>query len=172
MFILSKADSQSIMVIKEALEEFKKISGLQLNLQKCEVYIYAINSHEKWLLADTLGMLLGSLPIKYLRSSSYCWETIILKLWCPLWQYCQQSSRLVNGGPWSLVLSLSIFRKGLECSVRAYNVQKQSFDWQNIINWLNFSNAWNSNCRTLLTLASRILSIVSGGRWTISYTNK
>lgn len=69
LFILSKTDTTSIMLIKEVLEEFKGLSGLLPNSQKCEVYTSGISSSVKSVLGDILGMLIGSLPVRYLGVS-------------------------------------------------------------------------------------------------------
>lgn len=66
LFILSKTDSPSVMVIKDALVELHTLLGLEPNLLKCEVFISRISLLEKKVITDILGMILGNLSIRYL----------------------------------------------------------------------------------------------------------
>lgn len=66
LFILSKAESTSLLVVKEALMAFQSLSGLQPNLAKCEIFFSGVSPQSRISLSNTLGMKQGTLPIRYL----------------------------------------------------------------------------------------------------------
>lgn len=66
LFILAKADRDSIQVVHNALKQFERLSGLQANNQKSLLYCAGIPDDQKNALSNLLGMPVGNLPVKYL----------------------------------------------------------------------------------------------------------
>lgn len=66
IFILSSADTLSIRIIKEVLDNFVELSVLKPNLYKSEVFVFGVSISKKHANSDLFGIPIGSLPIKYL----------------------------------------------------------------------------------------------------------
>lgn len=63
---MSSAEKGSIQIIKDTIDTFVTKSGLTPNLTKCEVFVTGTSNAQKHVIANIIGMPLGSLPIKYL----------------------------------------------------------------------------------------------------------
>lgn len=64
--ILSNGDADSIMIIKQALDEFSEYSGLHPNLGKSTLFYSNISEEVKKSILEILPFTVGSLPVKYL----------------------------------------------------------------------------------------------------------
>ncbi|KAL9666259.1 hypothetical protein QQ045_000585 [Rhodiola kirilowii] len=87
VIIFSKAEVGSLQKIKEALDRFHGWSGLEVNINKSEMYFGGCDVAEKSVLAHAAGVQIGKLPFSYLgvlidgrslRSQAY--EGIIAKM--------------------------------------------------------------------------------------------
>nr|GEW61890.1 hypothetical protein [Tanacetum cinerariifolium] len=67
LFLFSHGDVNSVMVIKEALEEFKDALGLTPSMPKSTVYFCNVLNHIKLAILYILPFKEGRLPVKYLR---------------------------------------------------------------------------------------------------------
>ncbi|KAL0431458.1 UNVERIFIED_CONTAM: hypothetical protein Sradi_0771800 [Sesamum radiatum] len=63
---LSTANSESLKVYKEILDDFAGLSGLQVNAHKSHIIVSRSASTNQQRLAGQLGFQVGSLPLKYL----------------------------------------------------------------------------------------------------------
>ncbi len=66
LLILVAADIQSITLIRDALDEFKELSGLSINQSKSEVFCAVVSSSLKSQILSILNFKARSLPVRYL----------------------------------------------------------------------------------------------------------
>ena len=66
LMILSNGDSNSIMVIKQALKEFSECSGLHPNMNKSTLFCSNISEEVKRSILEIIPFTIGRLPVKYL----------------------------------------------------------------------------------------------------------
>ncbi|GKE00043.1 RNA-directed DNA polymerase, eukaryota, reverse transcriptase zinc-binding domain protein [Tanacetum coccineum] len=66
LMLFSNGDNVSVSILKKALEEFSKVSGLVLNLEKSVVFFGKVPSHIKRSILKVMPFFEGSLPIRYL----------------------------------------------------------------------------------------------------------
>ena len=66
LMILCNGDPQSVMVIKQALDEFSRCSGLHPNMGKSTLFYSNISDEVKRSILDILPFSVGKLPVKYL----------------------------------------------------------------------------------------------------------
>ncbi|GJX28155.1 hypothetical protein Tco_0236234 [Tanacetum coccineum] len=78
LFIFSYGDVQSATVIKEALEEFKLVSGLVPSLPKSTAYFCNVLNHIKISILHILPFEEGCLPVKYLGSMHIYWASVFM----------------------------------------------------------------------------------------------
>lgn len=64
--IFSHGDSNSVSILKSALEEFSRISGLKPSMEKSLVFFGNVSSHVRSATLDIMPFSVGSLPIRYL----------------------------------------------------------------------------------------------------------
>ncbi|KAL0331616.1 UNVERIFIED_CONTAM: hypothetical protein Sangu_1707100 [Sesamum angustifolium] len=64
--LLKQADLPSIQVIKDSLQEFAALSGLQVNPNKSQIILSRVGQQGKQQILDLLGFQEGFLPVKYL----------------------------------------------------------------------------------------------------------
>ncbi|XP_077232359.1 uncharacterized protein LOC143869136 [Tasmannia lanceolata] len=80
-------DLESVAGIKECLQSFKRIAGLDVNFQKSEAFLSGTSAQLKDLICSSLCIKEGSLPIKYLglplitkRLSSHDCQPLLTKI--------------------------------------------------------------------------------------------
>ncbi|XP_077221623.1 uncharacterized protein LOC143855390 [Tasmannia lanceolata] len=80
-------DLESVAGIKECLQSFKRIAGLDVNFQKSEAFLSGTSAQLKDLICSSLYIKEGSLPIKYLglplitkRLSSHDCQPLLTKI--------------------------------------------------------------------------------------------
>ncbi|GJZ93434.1 RNA-directed DNA polymerase, eukaryota, reverse transcriptase zinc-binding domain protein [Tanacetum coccineum] len=66
LLVLCKGNKDSLMVIKQSIEEFGQVSGLTANLGKSIIFFGSIKEDEKQELLKILPFKCGKLPVKYL----------------------------------------------------------------------------------------------------------
>ena len=66
LLILVAADIQSITLIRDALDEFKELSGLFINQSKSEVFCAVVSSSLKSQILSILNFKARSLPVRYI----------------------------------------------------------------------------------------------------------
>lgn len=66
LMIFSNGDTSSVSVIKSALEEFSRISGLKPSMEKSLVFFGNVPDRVKSSILEIMPFSVGSLPIKYL----------------------------------------------------------------------------------------------------------
>ncbi|GJU55256.1 hypothetical protein Tco_1228970, partial [Tanacetum coccineum] len=66
LFLFAHGDVDSAIMIKDALEEFKNVSGLTPSLPKSTAYFCNVLNHTKLLILKFLPFEEGQLPVKYL----------------------------------------------------------------------------------------------------------
>ncbi|XP_077222164.1 uncharacterized protein LOC143856008 [Tasmannia lanceolata] len=87
VMIFISPDMESVAGIKECLQSFKLIAGLDVNFQKSEAYLSGISAQIKDQICSSLCIKEGSLPIKYLglplitkRLSSHDCQPLLTKI--------------------------------------------------------------------------------------------
>lgn len=105
LFIFSKAEVTSLMIINQVLSEFASTSGLQANNNKSQIYFSSVNTITKESILSVLPFQEGTLPVKYLGvpllssrlKQSHC-QSLIAKITCEIssWmvQYLSYTGRL------------------------------------------------------------------------------
>ncbi|GKB62983.1 putative RNA-directed DNA polymerase [Tanacetum coccineum] len=66
LMIFSNGDVGSVSVIKAALNEFSRVSGLVPNMGKSQVFFGNVHVHIRYAILNVLPFHVGSLPIRYL----------------------------------------------------------------------------------------------------------
>lgn len=66
LFLLCGANTASLNVIKNALDEFGSLSGLRPNMQKSHMFVAGVAEEEKADLGRRIGMEVRDLPVRYL----------------------------------------------------------------------------------------------------------
>ena len=66
LLIFTAADPSSIQLVKNALLDFEKISGLAVNPSKSEIFCAATSEHLKNQILEILNFKEGKLPVRYL----------------------------------------------------------------------------------------------------------
>lgn len=64
--VFSEGTEHSLQSIKEVLEEFYIMSGLKVNFSKSEMFCCDVSKRDQYLLANILGLAIGSFPVRYL----------------------------------------------------------------------------------------------------------
>ena len=65
--LFSRADHISVTKLMTSLSRFSHASGLEANVDKSAIYLSGVIDEVKNQLADNINMLVGDLPLKYLR---------------------------------------------------------------------------------------------------------
>lgn len=65
LMIFSKANVQSIQLIKAEVEQFAEESGLQMNLAVSSIFVAGVNAEMKQVLMEIMGVNAGNLPVRY-----------------------------------------------------------------------------------------------------------
>nr|GEX50959.1 RNA-directed DNA polymerase, eukaryota, reverse transcriptase zinc-binding domain protein [Tanacetum cinerariifolium] len=76
LMIMCNGDSESLKVVKSALEEFSKASGLFPNLNKGIIFFGSISEDRIRELIEVLTLKYGKLPMKYLGDSVNCFSPL------------------------------------------------------------------------------------------------
>ncbi|KAL9684834.1 hypothetical protein QQ045_022275 [Rhodiola kirilowii] len=66
VLILARANNSSILTVKKALDDFFVWSGLQVNLEKSNIYFGGVSRSHGLLLAANTGFNIGEMPFNYL----------------------------------------------------------------------------------------------------------
>ncbi|KAL0292616.1 UNVERIFIED_CONTAM: hypothetical protein Scaly_2582300 [Sesamum calycinum] len=66
LLLFCRADPHSVSVLKEVLETFKEMSGLQANAQKSLIITSKAAAQQQSRIQEIMGFSIGNLPIKYL----------------------------------------------------------------------------------------------------------
>ena len=66
LLVFSNADTDSILVIKKALEEFMEQSGLRINYRKSSLFVAGIDQDAKVAIQNLVGIDLKTPPVTYL----------------------------------------------------------------------------------------------------------
>ena len=66
LLIFCRASQQSMEGVRDVLKDFKRVTGLQINERKSEIFFSKMNEVEADMLASTLNVVQGSFPVKYL----------------------------------------------------------------------------------------------------------
>ncbi|CAN1247714.1 LINE-1 retrotransposable element ORF2 protein [Linum perenne] len=66
LLVFTKANTAAIEVVKSILNEFKEVSGLQLNPEKSKIYLAGIDSVTAEVITVASGFCRGELPFRYL----------------------------------------------------------------------------------------------------------
>ena len=64
--LFSHADQNSILIMKESLQQFSNISGLSINLAKSSLYLSGIDERPRINIIEQIGIQETMLPVKYL----------------------------------------------------------------------------------------------------------
>ena len=59
-------DSQSVGIVKDAMDDFKRVSGLSINYGKSSMFIAGVGLEEQREISNRLGIQKQSLPVTYL----------------------------------------------------------------------------------------------------------
>ncbi|GJZ39109.1 RNA-directed DNA polymerase, eukaryota, reverse transcriptase zinc-binding domain protein [Tanacetum coccineum] len=84
LMIFSKADKNSVSIIKSAIGEFNNASGLKPNINKSIIFFGNVPGHLKDSILKIMPFSVGSLPIRYLGVpliSARLYKNIILVWW-------------------------------------------------------------------------------------------
>lgn len=66
ILLFSRGDLKSITTLMQVFHNFSQASGLQVNVDKCEVFFAGVNVAAQKSISEALGMKIRSLPFKYL----------------------------------------------------------------------------------------------------------
>ncbi|XP_039051992.1 uncharacterized protein LOC120193596 [Hibiscus syriacus] len=66
LLIFCKSSIDSVMGVQAVLDQFYSMSGLKLNVSKCEMYVASISGEQVNTIKEIIGFKLGSLPVIYL----------------------------------------------------------------------------------------------------------
>ncbi|XP_074315463.1 uncharacterized protein LOC141651662 [Silene latifolia] len=66
LMIFSRGDLPSVTTVTHTLSKFAKLSGLQANPDKTNIYLGGVRDHVKKLILDATGYIEGSFPFRYL----------------------------------------------------------------------------------------------------------
>lgn len=66
LMIFTRGDYRSVQIMFNALKDFGRVSGLQANALKSDIYIVGVEVSQKIMILNYMGFSAGSIPFRYL----------------------------------------------------------------------------------------------------------